>query len=400
MAGWRIALWILIVALAIGFLYLVRGILLPFVLAAIVAVLLEPGVRQLQQKRLSRGLSVTLVFGAFGLAITLFGLWITPQVGTQVANLGKRVDLLSQEILAVSQSNHYFLRWNPVVQAEQATGSGKLDRFLSPYAGTLERLGLPSSEREIMSKYVEPQRGQIASSVRLAFTSFLGFLTNLGSQLFVVFLVPLLVFFMLMDGDSASSRIVRLIPPSIRPNVTPVLRDVSEVFSRYLRGMSKLVVFYMLAAMVLFTVLQAPYAVLFGILAGCLYLIPFVGNYLTAILILLVTGFSGQAGNWLFQTGSPWTFGIVVALSLVVLGLITDNLIVPRLVGGAVGLTPVASIFVSCCGGALFGLPGLIMAFPVAGMVKVVLDRLLNVASAAPENVSLPSLPLRHRGTA
>ncbi len=399
MTGWRIALWVLIVLVAVGFLYLVRGILLPFVLAAIIAILLEPGVKQLRGRGLGRGLSIGLVFGAFALAITLFAIWITPQVGSQVTNLSRRVDLVTQEILQVSQTNNYFLRWNPVVQAEAATGSGKLDRFLTGFKPTLDRLGLPSSQREIMAKYVEPQRGQIASSIRAAFGSFLGFLSTLGSQVVVIAIVPLLVFFILMDMEGMGKRSLKWIPPAIRPQVTPVLGDVSEVFSRYLRGMSKLIVFYMLASMVLFTVIQMPYPVLFGILAGCMYLIPFIGNWITAILLLLVTGFSGVSGNWMLQLGSPWAFAALGAICLVVLGLVFDNLIVPRLIGGAVGLTPVASIFVSCCGGALFGLPGLLMAFPVAGMVKVVLDRLLKVASAPADSIHLPPLPLRHRGS-
>ena len=66
---------------------------------------------------------------------------------------------------------------------------------------------------------------------------------------------------------------------------------------------------------------------------------------------------------------------------------------------GAVGLDPIVSMFVIFSGGALFGLPGMIIAFPLAGSVKVVLDRLIRVTSGTSEAVRLPSTPLRHRGS-
>ena len=71
--------------------------------------------------------------------------------------------------------------------------------------------------------------------------------------------------------------------------------------------------------------------------------------------------------------------------------------IYPKFVGKAVGLDPIVSMFVIFCGGALFGLPGMILAFPVAGCVKVIMDRLLKVTNQVTVELSLPEKPLRHR---
>ena len=65
--------------------------------------------------------------------------------------------------------------------------------------------------------------------------------------------------------------------------------------------------------------------------------------------------------------------------------------------GNAVGLHPIVSMFVIFRGGALFGLPGMILAFPVAGSIKVILDRLLAVTNKTERELILPELPLRHR---
>jgi predicted PurR-regulated permease PerM len=67
-----------------------------------------------------------------------------------------------------------------------------------------------------------------------------------------------------------------------------------------------------------------------------------------------------------------------------------------RIVGNSVGLHPLVSFFVVFSGAALFGPAGMIMAFPVAGSVKIILDRLLMITSNSQE-LSLPSVPLRHR---
>jgi predicted PurR-regulated permease PerM len=76
-----------------------------------------------------------------------------------------------------------------------------------------------------------------------------------------------------------------------------------------------------------------------------------------------------------------------------------DHLIYPQMVGNSVGLSPVLSMFVIFCGGALFGLPGMLIAFPLAGSVKIVLDRLMNVTLVTQESLDLPPIPLRHRTT-
>jgi predicted PurR-regulated permease PerM len=54
-------------------------------------------------------------------------------------------------------------------------------------------------------------------------------------------------------------------------------------------------------------------------------------------------------------------------------------------------------MFVIFCGGLLFGLPGMLIAFPLAGSVKIILDRILNVAITSQDSLNLPVVPLRHR---
>ncbi|HTQ11421.1 MAG TPA: AI-2E family transporter, partial [Fimbriimonadaceae bacterium] len=142
-----------------------------------------------------------------------------------------------------------------------------------------------------------------------------------------------------------------------------------------------------------------PYAVLLGVIFGAVYLIPYLNGIICMASIVLVTGLSTKSGDFFLHFSSSWTFGIVAAILYMAVHLIFDNVVYPRLVGGSVGLHPVVSMFVIFSGGALFGLVGMIIAFPLAGAVKVILERLIRVTTDQSDALGLPAVPLRHRAT-
>jgi predicted PurR-regulated permease PerM len=149
----------------------------------------------------------------------------------------------------------------------------------------------------------------------------------------------------------------------------------------------------------LLTLLNAPYSVLLGVLFGALYLVPYLNVAISGTVLFLVTGLSGRTGDFMFHAGSPWAFAGILVLVYILCHFTFDTLVYPRFVGRAVGLDPVVSMFVIFSGGALFGLVGMIIAFPLAGSVKVILDRLIRITSTSQEGLHLPAVPLRHRGT-
>ncbi|RYG48957.1 AI-2E family transporter, partial [bacterium] len=275
MPGWRIALWAVLVLAALLFLWLVRGVLLPFVLALVIAALLEPGVRWLRLRGMSRRMAVYLVATGFFGALIGAGLWAAPNVARQVSSLSGAAQDLTRGIVEEGRDDNFFVRWNPVVQQRQQTGAtGRIDEMLSRYSRQLEGLGLPSSRRALMDTYVRKNRSKVAGFVQGAFDSLFGVLTNMFSQLFVVLLVPLLVLMILLDMDNFRRRTPRWIPPAIRQSTLGVARDIGDVFFRYLRGISIVVALYGLAQTVLMLVMHVPYALLLGVLFAGLYLIP------------------------------------------------------------------------------------------------------------------------------
>ncbi len=335
---------------------------------------------------------VVAFYGVLGLT----GALVVPSLVRETQSLTDRATRLAGDIARTDDADSFFLRWNPEVKARSAAPS-PIDRLLAEYAPTLERVGLPTSRREIMEQYVDKNRPQIAKTVQGFSNSAFGFLTNLLGQLLFVVLVPILVPLFLGEFESIRRRGPRYIPPAIRDSTIHMLSEIGQVFVRYLRGVATVVLLYS-ATMTLFLWLAGvPSWVILGPLFGLLYLIPYIGNIISAVTVLTVVGATGTTGWLVHPVANAWVYGGIVTGIYLAIGFAFDHLIYPQMVGNSVGLSPVVSMFVIFCGGALFGLPGMLIAFPLAGSVKVILDRLLRITSSSPEGLGAPVVPLRHR---
>ena len=396
--GWRVAIWSAVVIAALVFLWLVRGVLFPFVLSVAIAALLEPLIRKLSARGVPKRVAVIGTIATFFIIVGVVIALAAPTVVRQIAGVSIKAQDLTRTIIEDGERDNYFVRWQPVTITEREdTPSGQLDKILQRYGTTLEQAGLPSTRRGLIDRYFNSNRQKIADFVQGAFDSFFGLLTGLLSQFFVVFLIPVIVMMILFEMDNLRQKSPKWIPPSIRNQTLSIARDVSEVFFGYLRGMSLLIVYFTIVQTIVLTFLGLPYSILLGIVFGAFYLIPIIGNFITAFCIFVLMGFTGVAGNAMFSVGNPWLYGILVAIIYMLIGASFDTFVVPNVVGESVGLSPVLSIFVVMAGQALFGLPGMVLAFPISGAVKVILDRILNVATAPGEGLGMPVVPLRHR---
>lgn len=400
MPGWRILLWAVLVLTAVLFLYLVRGILLPFILSFVIASLLEPTVRKLRLKGWKRGTATACVVLPFYLLLTLLTIAIAPKVAQEVSGLTDRFANFTDYLSKANENDNFFLRWNPATKANESDTTAAVDRAFAQYGSTLGRVGLPTSRRAAMEQYIEPRRPEIAKAVRGFFEGFFGFLTNLFSRALEMTIILILVPLILSEMEDLKRRGPRWIPPSIRASTMGVLSDIGQVFVKYLRGISTVVLLFTIAQTVMLMVLGVPYALLLGPIFGALYLIPYIGNIGSAVTVFLLVGLSNVTGGVFHPFASPWAYAIFCTVCYLIVGFAFDHLIYPQMVGNSVGLSPVVSMFVIFCGAALFGLVGMLIAFPLAGSVKVILDRLIRVTSSSQDSLQLPAVPLRHRTSA
>ncbi|MEX2243394.1 MAG: AI-2E family transporter [Fimbriimonadaceae bacterium] len=398
MARWRVLLWVALVVVTLAFLYAVRSILLPFVLAWLIAVILEPVVRKLRLRGFSRPVAVTSITLAFFILAGGFLAVAIPQVNAQIGEFQNSIQSLTTRLSEENTKDNFFVRWNPAVRAAPSGTMGWVDNAFEQIGPTLKRFGVPDNRREFVAQYVEPRRADLAGIVQNFFNGFFGLIGSAASQLFLLLFTPLFVFMILLDMERFRARWTSWVPPSIRSETVAIVTDIGDVFKKYLRGVLTVIVLYMLVMSAVFSLIEMPYSILLALIAGTLYLVPMLGPLMSAAAIFVVTGFSGETGNWFITTGSSWAYAGVLVLIFFVVSVTFDQLVYPQMVGKAVDLHPLVSMFVVFSGGALFGLPGMLVAFPLAGSIKVVLVRLLRLTTRPmTEGLGLPATPLRHR---
>jgi predicted PurR-regulated permease PerM len=380
-AAWRILLWIGLVALAAWFLWAVRGILLPFVLAFLTAVLVEPSVNWLGTKGVRRGVAVGLVTAGFFLLVGALGFAASFPVGQQLDAVHKRVD---ETLKALSS-----------VEAGKPTEA--LDNLLSQVSTFTERFGYRLDRETIVAEVIEPQKAEIAKAAEQFAGGFVSVLSNAFSQVFVLLFTPLFVVMLLSDLHLFREKLRAWVPPSIRESTLNLVSDMGDVFKAYLRGITLSVSIYTLLIGFLLFALGVPFFAVLALLSGAFYLVPVIGGIASGVIVFLAVALSGQTGNAYVTLANPAYFALLVVAVQFVVGTMYDMLVHPRIVGKAVDLHPLVAMFMVFSGGALFGLVGMVLAVPVAGSVKVILERLLNLSTSSSRVLDLPACPLRHR---
>ncbi|MEZ5162183.1 MAG: AI-2E family transporter [Fimbriimonadaceae bacterium] len=377
-----------------------RGVLAPFVLAWLIAVLLEPVVQALGKAKVKRPIAVGIITFAFFGGTALIGFWAFPRIANQINQLRVQVQDLSTDIAKDTANDNVFVRWNPAVRAQERGPLGTVDGYLEKYRPQLEQVGLPVTRRAFAEQYITPYREDFATTARNIFNGIVNFLGMAASQVVLLGFTPIFVIFLMMDLPNFRQRFRNWIPPSIRAGILDMLEDIGGVFQSYLRGLIINISMYMATLAIVLGLLGAPYSYLIAIVAGCLYIIPNLGGILSLITLFLVTGFSGVHKNMFFEVGTSWIFAVILALVFFTITTTWDMLVTPRVVGKSVKLHPFVGMFVVFCGGALAGLPGMMLAYPVAGVVKISLERILNITNRdGKKKLRLPAVPLRHQST-
>jgi predicted PurR-regulated permease PerM len=177
--------------------------------------------------------------------------------------------------------------------------------------------------------------------------------------------IPVVSIYMLAESTMIKRFFARTVPAKRRELAMDILADIDGVIGGFVRG--QLIVAAVIGALATaaLLILHVPYAVLIGAWAGIADVVPYVGPFAGAIPAALVA---------LFTNGWPNAVGVIVAFT--VINQFEGHLLGPRIVGSTVKVTPLAVIFALLIGAHVFGFLGLIIAVPVAGIVRVILVRL------------------------
>jgi predicted PurR-regulated permease PerM len=199
----------------------------------------------------------------------------------------------------------------------------------------------------------------------------LDLLSTIGHTLINFMTVFFLAFYWLVERATIKRALLRLVPPRRAADVNAVWLEVEQKLGGWVRGQILVMLAMAFLAGVGFWVIGLPNPVLLGVLAGVAELIPMVGPFLAFAPALLVA-----LGIDL------WTAGIVLAYA-VVIQQIESNLLVPRIMGRTVGISPLTVVLGILIGAILYGLPGAFLAVPIAGAIQVIVAHALGMEEPA-----------------
>ena len=336
----RVLTWLAIALLVFLALRALGPVLTPFLVAAVFAYVLAPLVGrlcELAKGRFPRILAVTIVELMLILAIALLVLLIGP--------------VLSKEL--------------PQVKDQLPGLFDKLDGVVRPWLrdwGIFVALDLASLKQHALDYLTTNYSDAVSSlfsSLRLGGSVALVVIAN-------VLLIPVALFYLLLDWKTFTQRLFDLVPPRMRPGVHSFTHEADLVLGQYLRGqllvMLTMAIYYSTGLALFGLDLALP----IGVFTGLAMFVPYVGFGIGLIVALL-------AGLLQFASAKAFVMVAVVYGSGQVL---EGFFLTPRLVGERIGLHPLAVIFALLAFGQLFGFVGVLVALPASAVLLVGVRRL------------------------
>ncbi len=317
---------------ALEFLVRVRTFTIVVIGAVLFAYLVFPLITRLN-RRLPLGVSIAIVYLGIALLIA-FGIYIAaPILGADAQQLVHDAPrLVNHAQSALVDPNNPFTKHLP---------SGLRD-YLKDFPAQLELN---------ISKY----GAGVASTVLPVLVS----IVTVGA-LFVI--IPVVAAYLMIESEGLKRTLLGFVPKNAQPKALKIIADLDHVVGGFIRG--QLIVAAIVGTLVtlLLLGLHVQYAALIGAVAGVLDVIPYIGaiaGWLPAFFIAL---FTNGVENALFVT-----------LGIVVINQLEGHIIAPNVVSKSVELTPLAVVLALLAGGELAGIPGLLLAVPVAGILRVVI---------------------------
>ena len=324
------------IALISGLVYLVtllRNALLPFLIAWLLAYMMQPFVKFFQCKLglRSRVLSIMALLVSMLLIITLLVVMVVPSIA---AEADKTIELLRTHDPGEGHIPFIPQAWLEYLEANV------------DFTQLMDYLNKDNLLKAI--KQIAPQVWSFLSntfSVLLSIT--------------IVFMILLYFIFILLDYEKIANGWPQLIPGKYRPFVEGLVEDVEYNMNRYFRGQALIALCVGVLLAIGFKIIDFPLAVTLGLFIGVLNMIPYMQTIGIIPMLILALLRSAETGE---------NFWIIFGLALLVLGIvqmIQDLFLTPRIMGKAMGLNPAIILLSLSIWGNLLGFIGLIVALPL-----------------------------------
>ena len=327
-------------AIIIGVLMLLKrlsGVLLPFFLAWLIAYLIYPLVSFFQHKLRLKNRIISIFCALFTLSVigsVAFYLLVPPMI---------------QEFLRVKDLLIEYFNTTHTASNVPTTLSEFIRQNIDLHI--LEQMFSQENILDALKVTVPKLWSLISESINLLF----GF--------FTVFLILLYIVFILLDYESISEGWAHLMPKKYRKTVTGILNDVKDGMNRYFRGQALVALCVGILFSIGFLIIDFPLAIGLGLFIGALNMVPYlqiIGFVPTIMLAILKAADTGD-NFWIIIASATAVF--------IVVQIIQDGYLVPRIMGKITGLNPAIILLSLSIWGSLMGMLGMIIALPLTTLM-------------------------------
>ena len=329
-------IYLIFTSLFMVFIFAIKSILIPFIAAVAIAYFLDPLVDKLQKFELSRATSTTIILSAFLTTILLLFILIVPLLYSQMLSLFYALPGYFETML------------NDIYP--------KIYQFAIDHKIAIE----PTIE----SYFNEQNIANMFDFSGIIFSNIMQSGFVLINVLSLIFITPVLVFYILRDWDILLNKINHYLPINHGADIRNIFKEIDKTLSGYVHGQFNVCLILGIIYSLALSLFGLNFGFLIGFLTGFISFVPYVGM-ITGVSIALITGF--------FQWGFDLT-NICLILAIFLMGQIFESsFLTPKLVGDKIGLHPVWIIFGLFACGVLFGFIGILVAMPLTAICGVLI---------------------------
>ncbi|MHA3891418.1 chloramphenicol efflux transporter CxpE [Acinetobacter sp. GXMZU3951] len=329
LTGIVIILWVL---------YLLKPVVLPFIVAFLIAYLFNPLVEKFHKIGFPRWLSISVVFIGIGVILTLAVSYLAPLVWQQLMYAKSSIPA------GIHWLNYTFLPWTSktfnLVQMEIDTE--QLSTSIMDY---------------IQTNYSADSLQAMALKIAQSGLSFI----QIGGT---VVLIPVIAFYFLLDWDRMLDSMRRLIPRRYEASTLKIVGECHSVLGAFVKGQFLVMLLLGIVYAMGLQLIGLEVGLIIGMVAGLASIIPYLGFAVGIIAAVIAT---------LFQFGIDWMQLALVGVVFMIGQAVEGYILQPFLLGDKIGLSPVAVVFAVLAGAQLGGFLGMLIALPVAAVIVVLL---------------------------
>lgn len=310
---------------------------LPLIMAGVLYYLLNPLIDWMETKNVNRISAITLVF----LVI----------VGLLAGGIAVLIPIIREQALSLLDNWQDYLT-NFIERINSFFQSDLLSRLQTQLTG----------EEDGLTDTISGQADDVVGTTVTGIGNVFGILST---AVLAIITTPFILFYLLKDGQHLPYHIMKIVPSKMREHTYLLLREMNLQISQYIRGQLLVAFFVGLMFWIGFSIIGLEYALILGLMAGALNLIPFLGTFIAFFPIVIIA-----------IVLHPPLMLVKVLIVFFIEQTLEGRVIQPLILGSNLNIHPVTIIAVLLTAGNLFGIPGVILGIPAYAVSKVFLVHL------------------------